>query len=80
MSLIYALGMGGRTERPSHGGRKGKKAPFEVHFAVWALLIAILGIDALGVLVILGHGGGTGASMGPLGVRIHSGAFVRDRV
>jgi hypothetical protein len=33
--------------------RKGGKPPFEVHFAVWALLTVIVGVDVLGVLVIL---------------------------
>lgn len=36
-----------------NAGSKGNKAPFEVHFAVWALAVTIIGIDVLGVLVVL---------------------------
>lgn len=45
--------MDARSERPLNAGVKGNKAPFEVHFAVWALLVTIIGIDVLGVLVVL---------------------------
>lgn len=45
--------MGKRRERQTKGGKKGQKAPFEVHFAVWALMVTILGVDALGVLVVV---------------------------
>jgi hypothetical protein len=45
--------MARRIEGPASAGDKGKKPPFEVLFAVWALLAAIVGIDFLGVLAIL---------------------------
>ncbi|TQJ41551.1 hypothetical protein FBY33_3666 [Arthrobacter sp. SLBN-112] len=50
---VYARGMARRIEGPASAGDKGKKPPFEVLFAVWALLAAIVGIDFLGVLAIL---------------------------
>ncbi|KRE82717.1 hypothetical protein ASG86_10405 [Arthrobacter sp. Soil764] len=34
-------------------GSKGSKPPFEVYFAVWALMLAVAGVDVLGVLAIL---------------------------
>lgn len=54
MPLVYAQGMGGRNERPLDAYAKGRKPPFEVHFAVWALLVTIVGIDVLGVVVVVG--------------------------
>jgi ABC-type Fe3+-siderophore transport system permease subunit len=45
--------MDARSERPLKASAKGNKAPFEVHFAVWALLVTIIGIDVLGVLVVV---------------------------
>jgi hypothetical protein len=50
---VYARGMARRNEGPASAGEKGRKPPFEVLFAVWALLAAIVGFDILGVLAIL---------------------------
>lgn len=45
--------MSAPSERPVNASSKGNKAPFEVHFAVWALILTIVGIDVLGVLTVM---------------------------
>lgn len=53
VTMVYALVMARRNGSPVSARDEGRKPPFEVIFAVWALMAAIAVMDILGVLAIL---------------------------
>lgn len=50
--MVYALVMAGGTEGSVNPRKEVKKPPFEVLFAVWALMAAIAAMDVLGAVAI----------------------------